>query len=115
MVAAILKAREFLIPVVASLVATPLLLGTAFAYAGAGHGSYLLAKVLFPLTMLSSVAFSSITAPFIILAIAQFPAYGLLLGRANLKGKLARWAIALTAIHLMAVCACNALVSENFS
>jgi hypothetical protein len=35
--------------------------------------------------MLSSVLFSSIIAPFIILAVLQFPAYGLLLGIANVK------------------------------
>ena len=41
----LMTARRFSIPILASLVATPLLLFAAVAYAGAGHGSYFLAKI----------------------------------------------------------------------
>ena len=41
------------------------ILGMVLAYfsAGAGHGTYVPAKVLFPVTMLSAVAVGSITGP----------------------------------------------------
>ncbi len=49
--------------------------------AGAGHGNYFLAKVLFPFTMLSTFVLGSITAPFILVALAQFPIYGWVVGQ----------------------------------
>ena len=62
------------------ILVTPIALLFAVASAGGGHGHYLEAKMLFPITMLSSIVFGSITPPFIVLAIAQFPLYGWLLG-----------------------------------
>jgi hypothetical protein len=55
------------------------LLVAVFA-AGAGHGTYLPAKILFPFAMLASVFGRSITLPYVVLALVQFPIYGLLLG-----------------------------------
>ena len=109
-----MKARKFLIPIVASLVATPPLLFVAVLSTGAGHGSYFLAKILFPFTMLSTVLFSSIVVPFIVLAILQFPLYGLLLGRANAMGTFSRWQRRLLIAHLLAVAACFLLVGKSF-
>ena len=110
----LVKAREFTIPLIISLVATPLFLFAAAGAAGAGHGSYFLAKILFPFTMLSTVLFGSIIAPFIAIAFLQFPIYGLVLGRANVKGNIARWGARLMVIHVMAVLVCFLLVGESF-
>jgi hypothetical protein len=102
-------------PLVVSVVATPLLLLAAIASAGAGHGSYLLAKILFPFTMLSTLVFGSIIAPAIGFAVLQFPFYGFILGRANVKGSLRTRAAVLLLIHVLAVTACFMLVGDNFS
>ncbi len=110
-----MKTRQFLIPILTSLVATPPLLFAALAYTRAGHGSYFLAKILFPFTMLSTVLFRSIVAPFIVFAVLQFPLYGLLLGRANASGTFARWATGVLIVHLLAAMFCFVLIGENFA
>ena len=110
-----MKARKFLIPILASLVATPPLLFVAVFYTRAGHGSYFLAKILFPFTMLSTVLFGSIVAPFVVLAILQFPLYGILLGRANATGTFGRWELGILIVHLFAVAACFLLVGKSFA
>ena len=110
-----MKSSKFWKPVVLSLIATPIFLYLGIASGGAGHGNYLLAKLLFPLTMLSTRALGSITVPFLFLAIIQFPLYGVIVGLANLKGKLLAYVIGALVIHTLAVLACFAFVGENFS
>jgi hypothetical protein len=112
-IARLMKVSAISKPLVVSVVATPLLLLAAIASAGAGHGSYLLAKILFPFTMLSTLVFGSIIAPAIALAVLQFPFYGFILGRA--KGSLPTRAAVLLLIHVLAVTACFMLVGDNFS
>lgn len=102
-------------PLVVSLIATPFFLLAAVASAGAGHGSYSLAKILFPFTMLSTLVFGSIIAPAIALAVLQFPFYGFILGRANVKGSFGTWLAPLLLIHILAVTACFILIGDNFS
>ncbi|MDQ3817399.1 MAG: hypothetical protein M3362_06880 [Acidobacteriota bacterium] len=80
-----------------------------------GHGDYFLAKLLFPFTMLSTIPFGSITVPFILLAVAQFPAYGVVLGRANEKGRFMPAACVVLAVHALAAATCLMWVGENFS
>lgn len=110
-----MRASTFSASLIASLVATPICLLLALASGGAGHGNYLWAKVVFPYTMLSTLAFESITRPFIILAIIQFPLYGVALGLASRKHRFAHMAIALPVIHLLAVMILFLSGSENFS
>ena len=110
-----MKASAISKPLVVSLIATPLFLLAAVASAGAGHGSYLLAKILFPFTMLSTLAFGSIIAPAIALAVLQFPFYGFILGKANAKGSFRKRAAMLLVIHMLAVTACFSLIGDNFS
>lgn len=52
----------------------------AFASSGAGHGTYFAFKLVFPITMLSALI-GGITIPFILVGLAQFPAYGYFVGR----------------------------------
>jgi hypothetical protein len=110
-----MKASAISKPLVVSLIATPLFLLAAVASAGAGHESYLLAKILFPFTMLSTLVFGSIIAPAIALAVFQFPFYGFILGKANVKGSFRTRAAVLLLIHILAVAACFILIRDNFS
>jgi len=100
---------------IASLVVTPIALLLGVGSAGAGHGDYRLAMILFPYTLLSAVIFDSITTPFIILAIIQFPLYGIALGHANEKGRLISMSILLCVVHGVASTAMFLVANENFS
>jgi hypothetical protein len=61
------------------LIVTPVSLVMAIASAGAGHGDYFLAKILFPFTMLSTRWNGVISPLYIFLAVVQMPLYGLYL------------------------------------
>ena len=91
---------RFWIPVLGFLGVTPIMLLLGVISAGAGHGNYLQAKLFFPITMLSALPFQRITDPFIVLAIVQYPFYGVILGFANLRRRLAITAIELAIFHL---------------
>jgi len=100
---------------IALLIVTPIALLLGVGSAGAGHGDYRLAMILFPCTLLSTAVFDSITPPFIILAIIQFPLYGVALGYANEKGRLVSMAILLGIVHGIALMAMFLVANENFS
>ncbi|MGH9941590.1 MAG: hypothetical protein ACRD9R_04420 [Pyrinomonadaceae bacterium] len=110
-----MRTRKFWVPVVCSLVVTPLALLLGVASGGAGHGDYFAAMLLFPYTMLSAVVFDYIHVPFILLAVAQFPGYGLSLGYANEKGRFARVAVILLTLHVVSVAAVVLQSNKNFS
>ena len=99
---------------IASLVITPIALLVGVGSAGAGHGDYRLAMILFPYTLLSTLIFNSITAPFILLAIIQFPLYGIALGHACEKGRFIPMSILLSVIHGVASTAMLLVANENF-
>ena len=64
--------------VLVGVAVTPLAIAASIASAGAGHGTYLAAKLLFPYTMLlSRLNGDTITHPFLGIAFVQFPVYGL--------------------------------------
>jgi hypothetical protein len=73
-------------------------------FAGAaGHGSYLPAKFLFPYTMISTSVYGSITRPFILLGLIQFPMYGIILALAYYKKEEKPVGFILLVIHAFAV------------
>lgn len=109
-----MKVPAFWTPMIISLLATPICLFLGIASAGAGHGNYFLAKLLFPFTMLSTVPLGLITTPFILLALAQFPVYGMILGHANEKGRFMRVASVVLLIHALTAAACLRLIGGNF-
>ena len=109
-----MKPFGFWKPVIVSLIVTPLALLLGIASAGVGHGDYFWAMVLFPYTMLSVFPFQSITAPFILLAIVQFPLYGFLLAFAGERKRLGVSAIVLTIVHILAAALCLFLASRHF-
>lgn len=107
--------RKFWIPLIASLIVTPIALLLGVGSAGAGHGDYRLAMILFPYTMLSTTIFDSITTPFILLAIIQFPLYGVILGSASEKGRFVSTSILLSLVHCLALTAMLLIASDNSS
>ncbi len=101
-------------PVGVSLALTPLCLLIGIMSGAGGHGNYLLAKLLFPWTMLSTVLLRFITPPFVAVAVLQYPAYGVALGLANRNGGLRGAAKKLLAIHASLAAACLIVPNPNF-
>jgi hypothetical protein len=66
---------------------------------GAGHGTYLPAKILFPFAMLAGVFGHSITLFYAVLAVLQFPVYGLILGAAFRSSRFVLCVIILSLVH----------------
>ena len=110
-----MTSRWFWIPVAVFLGVTPFMLFLGLVSAGAGHGDYFLAKLLFPFTMLSTAWFHSINQLFLGLAIIQYPLYGLLLGIVSLKRKFLIFAAALAIFHACFAVAAVAFADESFS
>lgn len=102
------------LPFVVGLIATPLCLLLAVGSAGAGHGDYFWAKVIYPYAMLSTLVFKSITVPFGLLAVVQLPIYGGLLSIAWLRRQLGLAALVLVTIHAAAALMCFAVRLDNF-
>lgn len=102
-------------PVICSLIVTPIALLLGVASAGAGHGNYFAAMLLFPYTMLLAAAFDYIYLPFVLLAILQFPAYGVALGYAHQRRRVGRMAVPLLTAHVAAVAVVLLFASENFT
>jgi len=106
------KQRCKLVGTLIGVVFTPLALWTAFASAGAGHGSYFLAKLLFPYSMLlTRTAGDTITTPLIGLALVQFPLYGWLVASFSPT----RTAGALLVLHAISVGLCFSGILPSFS
>ena len=75
------KKRASIFGICSGIIITPLVAFIAIVLAGAGHGSYSFAKLMFPFTMILTLLFNdTITYPLIGLALLQFPFYGYLLG-----------------------------------
>jgi len=110
-----MKSSKQWLPVIVGLVATPFTLLLALSSAGAGHGDYFWAKVFYPYTMLSAMAFGSITIPFIVVAILELSAYGVVIGTGWSQGKLKLYSAGLLLLHTSAAITCFAIRSENFS
>ena len=102
-------------PVIGSIIIGVLALALTFLFAGAGHGTYLPAKLLFPYTMLSTVLFGSISDSFVIIAVVQFPVYGLILGLAARTYNFGFAAKVIAVVHVVCSVLCLLLVGENFS
>ena len=77
---------------------------------GGGHGSFLPAKLFFPYTMLSTAFTGSINGGFIVVALIQFPSYGILIVSGKRYGYQNYVLGILIAIHILAL-----LLSLNYS
>lgn len=108
------ESKRVWVPLVLGLIATPFCLMVAIGSAGAGHGDYFWAKLIYPYTMLSTLMFGSITIPFRLLAVVQLPLYGVLLSIALLRSRLGLAASGLLAVHAVAAVACFVVRLQNF-
>ena len=98
-----MKTKKFWTPIIASLAVTPVVLILSIGSAGVGHGDYFWAMIFFPYTMPSALVFDEITVPFIVLAILQFPLYGMMLAFAAERRSFLLSAIGLAVVHILAV------------
>ena len=114
-VASSMNARRFWIPFAIFFGLTPIMLFLGLMSAGAGHGDYFLAKILFPYTLLSTAAFDSIQPPFMLLTVIQYPAYGVLIGLGNIRRRLVLSSGALALLHGLAVAGAFAFANPYFS
>ncbi len=69
---------------------TPVLLVPVAFVMGGGHGTYAPGILLFPAGLVSFAIVGRLETPFIILAVLQFPIYGLLIDRSENKAKTLR-------------------------
>lgn len=88
--------------------------GVSFLFAGVGHGSYLPFAILFPYSFLSTVVLGGgIGIVAATLMLAQFPSYGILLGRAWLRGGL-RWRTTwVIVVHFLLATVCTVIFFGN--
>jgi hypothetical protein len=94
-------------PLIIGVLLTPVCLLLAIGSGGAGHGDYFYAILLYPYTMLSALVFDSITIPFILFAVLQFPLYGALFGLAAAKERGLMAGLAIIIMHALAVALCR--------
>jgi hypothetical protein len=80
--------------------------------AGAGHGSYISAKLLFPFAMLTVIPVGRLTVMSLVLALAQWPAYCAIIGSRSGRAR-QNVVLGLVAIHAAGVFACAAFVSKD--
>jgi hypothetical protein len=103
---------EFWKWILLSLIATPFALLLGLWSAGAGHGDYVLAAILFPYTLLSTAMNDTISSAFVTVAVFQFPVYGVILAFAGQRRNIV--AMMLVCLHVVAVLLCFLLASDSF-
>ena len=80
------------------LISVPLLL-IAIVWAAGGHGTYVLARIVFPIPMICASSRGSITPSIIAVALAQFPLYGSACGALYRSRACRYYAIGLAIVH----------------
>jgi hypothetical protein len=98
---------------IGAIIAAPAILA-AIMSAGAGHGSYAAAQVLFPFSMLLTRFEGDIGPVAIAAGLLQFPLYGALVGRTVAKNT-DRVVFSAAAVHLVAALACFSSLLPDFS
>jgi hypothetical protein len=98
---------------IGALIAAPAILA-AIMSGGAGQGSYIAARVLFPFSMLLTRLEGEIGPVGMCAALLQFPLYGALVGRAVALNT-DRAVFFAAAAHLVAAIACLSGLLPNFS
>lgn len=89
-------------------------LGVVIFSAGAGHGSYASARILFPFTMLATVLGSHIGAPYVAIGLFQYLIYGFVVA-AGIRANSTYKAIALIAVaHAIAMLLVFIWQNESF-
>ena len=73
-----------------------------------GHGSYQVATLLFPFTMLAAGSIGQVSGAAVALALAQYPSYGWLISRAKVRGSLKYAVFFLAMLHCVVAYAARA-------
>lgn len=108
--------RKSLTCVAIGVVLTPITAALAVISGGAGHGDYLFARLFFPYTMLlTRLTGDVITVPLVLLALAQFPVYGAILGAASSQPSATGIILFVVISHLVAAGLCFSGALPNFS
>ena len=106
------------IPLLIGSLFTPIALYVGWVSGGAGHGSYVWARILLPYALLLALVLpypSSMAHVLIItLAALQYPAYGCFVGMGRVRGRVASFCALLAVIHIMAALLLFTLLKENF-
>ena len=98
------KDSKFEIKILAGTVAlTPVLLFVTMISMGGGHGTYVLGKLIYPLTMIIAAIKHQITDFAMWLGICQVPIYGLILILGKRLNRLNGTAIFLVVLHLILI------------
>ena len=100
--------RKIAVVTTLTVVVALVCLGLSFLFAGVGHGSYLLFAIFFPYAFLATVLLGgNIGVLAGVLTLAQFPVYGVVLGRAWLRDRLRQGAgfIIIAHVALAGICA----------
>ncbi|MBI5323406.1 hypothetical protein [Bradyrhizobium sp.] len=103
------------LPTILGVLFAPLALYLVVLAAGGGHGTYYAAKLPFPWTMMSTAVTKSITQPSVVLGIAQYPLYGIILDVARSKGRLTPAVLTLVAVHLCAIMLAFVISNPSFT
>ena len=98
---------------VGTLIELPALF-VAVMSAGAGHGDYVAARMLFPVSMLLTLIEGSIGPISLSVALIQFPLYGALLGW-SISRKSYKAAVLAASLHLAAAVMCFMGILPSFS
>jgi hypothetical protein len=87
----------------------------AFISGGGGHGDYWFAKILFPVSMASTVFTGSISTTALVAALLQFPIYGFFVGIGLTHAK--HWAFvgSVLLFHAIMIAVCFYVTGSNFS
>jgi hypothetical protein len=96
-------------------VVTPIAALLVVALGGGGHGTYHMAKILFPYTMASTAYTREITMLAAALALLQYPVYGLLLDWGRSKRRGLQYAAAVGAIHVVFVALAFQISNPSFT
>ena len=107
--------KFFPIASLAFVLVTPVFLFITVLAAGGGHGSYMPAKLLFPWTMAATAFTRDIVQPFVVVAIAQYPVYGIMLDWVRSAGQLRSGVLTLAAAHVAAVMLAFAISNPSFT
>lgn len=88
----------------------------ALDYAGGGHGTYVPAKILFPYTMYLALAVvGRITFPLLLLAIIEFPVYGVAVAFAAKRGRLLVTLVSVLVLHMAMTGVCLRAKNVDFA
>jgi hypothetical protein len=96
-----------------TLLTIPLLF-IAVLFMGGGHGSYKPAIILFPFGLIGILLSDTITLPFIILGVIQYPVYGFIIDKVKATNKIRFVLPLLLFIHTFLAFGIIKLAGENW-